>query len=220
MAADTPRMRPWLLLVLAQAGVLPLAGCCTIARGLCGPDRSPWVQVDFATPEATARTFLEALRRDDPEVVYRCLSHDCRKRLGIDGLAAQLAWTEVRRQYPYLHVAGYAAVPPAVRQGADRAHVRFDVEGTAVVVDLVRQAKWEVRYRRADGSLYEPGALVDDLATAAAITTDPADERSTLQLQPLRFRHDGLDAVALADVEFAGVVRDWKIAGWTTATDG
>jgi hypothetical protein len=77
-----------------------------------------------------------------------------------------------------------------------------------------------VRYRRADGSLYEPGALVDDLATAVAITTDPADERSTLQLQPLRFRHDGLDAVALADVEFAGVVRDWKIAGWTTATDG
>lgn len=212
-------MRPWLLLVLAQVGVLPLAGCCTIARGLCGPDRTPWVQVDFATPEATARTFLEALRRDDPDVVYRCLSHECRKRMGIDGLAAQLAWTEVRRQHPYLHVAGYATVPAAERLAADRARVQLDVEGTAVVVELVRQAKWEVRYRRADGSLYEPGALVDDVAAVAAIAADPQDERSTLQVQPLRFRHDGLDAVALADVEFAGVVRDWKIASWTAANE-
>ena len=179
-------MRPWLLLVLAQVGVLPLAGCCTIARGLCGPDRTPWVQVDFATPEATARTFLEALRRDDPDVVYRCLSHECRKRMGIDGLAAQLAWTEVRRQHPYLHVAGYATVPAAERLAADRARVQRDVVGAAVVVELVRQAK---------------------------------DERSTLQVQPLRFRHDGLDAVALADVEFAGVVRDWKIASWTAANE-
>ncbi|MFN6195445.1 MAG: hypothetical protein ACK5BN_16675 [Planctomycetota bacterium] len=213
-------MRPWLLLVMAQAGALPLAGCCTIARGLCGPDRTPWIQIDFATPESAARTFLEALRRDDPEVVYRCLSHECRKRLGIDGLAAQLAWTEVRRQYPYLHVAGYAAVPAAERRGADRARLRLDVEGRVVEVDLVRQAKWEVRYRRADGSLYEPGALLADAATVAAIAADPADERSTLQLQPLRFRHDGLDAVALDDVEFAGMVRDWKIAGWTAANDG
>ena len=107
----------------------------------------------------------------------------------------------------------------ASTSSADRARVQLDVEGTAVVVELVRQAKWEVRYRRADGSLYEPGALVDDVAAVAAIAADPQDERSTLQVQPLRFRHDGLDAVALADVEFAGVVRDWKIASWTAANE-
>jgi hypothetical protein len=213
-------MRPWLLLALAQVAVLPLAGCCTIARGLCGPDRSPWVQVDFATPESTARTFLEALRRDDPDVVYQCLAHDCRKRLGIDGMTTQLGWAEVRRQYPYLHVAGYAAVPAATRLGPDRARLRLDIEGTMVDVDLVRQAKWEVRYRRADGSLYEPGALVADASAVAAVAADPTDERSTLQLQPLRFRHDGVDAVPLADVEFAGLVRQWKVAGWTQANDG
>jgi hypothetical protein len=208
-------MRPWLSFLPALAGALPLSGCCALARGLCGPDRTPWIQVDFATPEAATRTFLEALRRDDPEVVYRCLSHECRKRLGIDGLTTQLAWTEVRRQAPYLYVAGYADVPPATRAGADQARVRLDIGGTVVDVALVRQAKWEVRYRRADGALYEPGALLDDVGTVATVAADPADERSTLQLQPLRFRHDGLDAVRLDDVEFAGVVRQWKVAGWT-----
>ena len=206
-------MRPWPILLLA-VGCAPLTGCCALARGLCGPDRSPWVQIDFATPEAAARTFLEALRRDDPEVVYQCLSHACRKRLGVDGMATQLAWQEIRRQHPYLHVAGYAAVPAAQRLDGDRARLRLDVEGTAVDVDLVRQTKWEVRYRRADGSLFEPGAAVDDLAAIAAVTPDAADERSTLQLQGLRFRHDGLDAVPLDAIEFAGVVRQWKIADW------
>lgn len=206
-------MRPWPIL-LAAAFALPLGGCCALARGLCGPDTSPWVSVDFASPEAAARTFLEALRRDDPEVVYACLARDCRRELGIDGVAAQLAWPRIRAEHPYLHVAGYATVPAATRRGADAAILRLDVEGHAVELELVRQTKWEVRYRRADGSLYEPGAPVTDLQQWVALRADDAEERSTLAMQPLVFRHDGLEAVPLDAIEFAGVIREWRIRRW------
>ncbi|MBM3974546.1 MAG: hypothetical protein FJ301_10655 [Planctomycetes bacterium] len=210
-------MRPSAIL-LAAASTLPLGGCCALARGLCGPDTTPWVSVDFQSPEATARTFLEALRRDDPEVVYACLARDCRQELGVDGVAAQLAWPQIRTQHPYLHVAGYAAVPPATRLGPDAARLRIAVEGAEIEVDLVRQTKWEVRYRRADGALYEPGALVADLAAQIALAPANGDERSTITLQPLRFRHDGLDAVPLDAIEFAGVVREWRVRRWREAT--
>lgn len=206
-------MRPWPIL-LAAASTLPLGGCCALARGLCGPDKTPWISVDFQSPEAAARTFLEALRRDDPEVVYACLARDCRAELGIDGVAAQLAWPQVRAQYPYLHVAGYAAVPPATRLGPDAARVRIAVEGAAVEVDLVRQTKWEVRYRRADGTLYEPGAAVADLGAIADLAPAADEERSTLTLRPLVVRHDGLDALPADGIEFAGIVREWRIRRW------
>jgi hypothetical protein len=206
-------MRPWSIL-FAAACALPLGGCCALARGLCGPDKTPWVSVDFSAPETAARTFLEALRRDDHEVVYACLAHDCRKELGIDGVAAALAWPQVRAQHPYLHVAGYADVPPAQRLAPDRARVRIDVAGSSFELELARQTKWEVRYRRDDGSLYEPGGAIADLAQTVALTPATDDEKSTLDVQPLVFRHDGLDAVPLDAVEFAGVVRQWKIRRW------
>lgn len=206
-------MRPWPIL-LAAASTMPLGGCCALARGLCGLDTTPWVSVDFQSPEAATRTFLEALRRDDPEVVYACLARDCRKELGIDGVAAQLAWPQIRAQYPYLHVAGYAATPPATRLGPDAARVRIEVEGNAVELELVRQTKWEVRYRRADGSLYEPGAPVADVSQQIGLAAAAEDERSTLTLQPLTFRHDGIESVPLDALEFAGVVREWRIRRW------
>ena len=118
--------------------LLPLHGCCSMARLFCGPDRTKWVPVDHASPEAAVRTLLEALRRDDPEMVYLSLSTAYQQRLHLDHATAQLAWARFTEANPGLHVAGYAKVPAAVRHGADRASMSLSIEGHELRVHLVR----------------------------------------------------------------------------------
>ena len=207
------RMRRFVPL-LASLAFVPLAGCCSFARFFCGPDRTPWISVDFTTPEHAVRTLLEALRRDDPDVVYLCLSEGYKQRLGVDLAVAQLAWPRLREQNPGLYVAGYATVPDARYDGPDQARVEVDVEGRRLAVALVRQARWEVRLRRPDGTLSEQGENLESFA--GALTIDPLDddlyERSRLSLAPLSVLHPGLDELAPSSIEAAGLTRSWKIA--------
>ncbi|MCU0863291.1 MAG: hypothetical protein MUC36_05845 [Planctomycetes bacterium] len=203
---------------LAVLLLVPLSGCCSFARFFCGPDRTPWISVDYTTPEAAARTLFEALRRDEPEVVYLSLSNDYRSRLELNSMTMQLAWPRILAQNPGLHVAGYANVPTAQRHGPDRASLRLDVEGHAVELQLVRQAKWEVRWRRADGSLAEPGAPVQSLAGFVTSNLDPDDDtRNRLTFAPLSIDaalqpDDSYRPVPLEAIESAGFACTWKVA--------
>ncbi len=208
--------------VLVLALCSTTSGCCSLARLFCGPDRTPWISVDFGAPEATVRTLLEALRRDDPETVYFCLSNDFRARLGVDAMTAQLAWPRIREQNPGLHLAGYADVPEPTRRGLDRAAFLLDVEGTAVEVALVRESYYLVRYARvlrgADGSVAfgppgEVGASIPSFEGFAEVEVvdDRVDDRSRVTLAPLTFGHPGFDAIPLDQVERVGLERRWKI---------
>lgn len=198
--------------------LLPLGGCCSLARFFCGPDKTPWVSIDYGSPEAACATLLEALRRDDPEIVYRSLSLRYQRSLGIDKLSAELAWPKIREQNPGLHVAGYAKVPPAQRFGADRARIDLDVEGHPVRVELVRQALWELVYRRPNGSEGLGGAVLADWSKLARIEDlkDPDDpqqfaERSQIWIAPLEFGHDNLDRVPLEAIEHVALTHRWKV---------
>jgi len=205
-------------MLLALIAVLPLSGCCSFARLFCGPDRTPWVSVDFTTPELATRTLFEALRRDQPELVYASLSDDYRSRLDINSMTMQLAWPRILEQNPGLHVAGYATVPAATRHGPDRASIRLDIEGYPVELQLVRQAKWEVRWRRPDGSLAEPGAPITSLAGYVTSNADPDDDsRNRITFAPLlipawRQPDDSYLSVPLEAIEFAGFSCTWKVA--------
>jgi hypothetical protein len=213
--------------VLALALTLPmttLSGCCSFARLFCGPDKTPWVSIDYTQPERAVRTLLEALRRDEPEVVYLSLSNDYRKRLGLDSMTAQLAWSRIRDANPGLHLAGYAEVPPAHHRGDDRAELRLDIEGRQVEVQLVRQSSLSVRYRRPETEpdaqpeasqerhparygYYECGQPIDSFAGFVAVEPKDGDDASRVTLAPWLFRHEGLDSVRLEDLEFAGIER-------------
>ena len=120
-------MRRIIFLAMATAA-LPMAGCCSLARLFCGPDESPWVSVDYQTPQLAVQTFLEALRRDDPEIVYLSMSEAFRNRLGVDSSTTQMAWPKIREMNPGLHVAGYAKVPEPTILGKDRARVPLEIE--------------------------------------------------------------------------------------------
>ncbi len=201
-------------LLLLCSSLLPLAGCCSMARFFCGPDRSPWISVNFDTPEAAVATLLEAIRRDEPQIVYLSLAHEYRKRLGLDALLAQLAWVKLRQENPGLHVVGYAEVPPPTRLTDDGASFELTIEGTRVDVDVVRESLWEIRYRRPDGSLYEPGAVITSWVPYAKVDAikDSDPDQSVLTIAPLRFAHEGVDSIPLEAIEHAALTRRWRVA--------
>jgi hypothetical protein len=206
-------MRPTpLSLLLCSA--LPLSGCCSLSRLFCGPDDSPWISQRLDTPQRTVQTFFEAIRRDEPEAIWLCLGESYRRRLGLDSMTLRLAWERIRDQNPGLHVAGYTQVAVPRLVGEDRAAVTVDVVGTLVDIDLERQAYWEVRYRREDGTAGEHGAPIESFAPFARVElAGPmgADE-SRLSFEPIVFRHDGVDRVPLSAIEQAGLSRVWKIS--------
>ena len=207
-------------LTLAILGALPLQGCCSLARLFCGPDRSPWVSVDFQSPELAVQTFLEALRRDNATVAYACLSEGFRRRMDIDESMTRLIWPKIRAENPGLHLAGYADVePPTFVPGSpDRASVAINAHGTTVQVGLVRQAHWEVRYQRPgddvppamrNAAFGRPAPSLEALLEVRL--TGEGSETSDVILAPLRVPHFNIDEIPLANIDFAGVVRTWRI---------
>ena len=203
---------------LVLALLLP-GGCCSMARLFCGPDRSPWISIDYATPEAAVRTFLEALRRDEPTVVYQAISRAFREHLELDQATLLLAWPQVKAKNPYLHVAGYAEVPPAARNG-DFAQLELSIEGRRLRVEVLRQKKWEVRYPIASGAVLTPGRHVTTFAGNATIDENELGTKATLRIVPIEFGKGVDDAVPLEEVQFAGLVAEWKVNKVTLLTDG
>jgi hypothetical protein len=199
---------------LALACALPTPSCCSLARFWCGPDRTPWISVDYSTPEAAARTLLEALRRDDAEAVYKVMSAGCRRQHGLDYTTTIFGWPQFRDANPGLHVAGYAEVPPALVLGPDRARVELTIEGRRVDLELVRERRWEVRFPLASGAMARKGETVRSFAGIATATPHITDEDSkvalALQLPPVR-AHE----LPLEQVQFAGIYSEWKVDGFT-----
>lgn len=190
--------------------VLPLSGCCSLARLFCGPDRSPWISVDYSTPELAVRTLLEAIRRDEPEIVYQSLSSDYRQRLQVDQITMLLAWPRLRDANPGLHVAGYATVPPARRLSPDRAEILLAIEGTPFEVQLRRERRQEMRWTRPNGTPAEPSRSVTTFVGAITLEPDEEHDRTLVTLAPLAL--PGSIANPPPDeIEFLGIEAKWKV---------
>ena len=211
------RLRDCVLLALLVA---PAGGCCTAARLFCGPDRTPWVPIEHDTPNATLATFLEAVRRDAPDVIYGCLSAGFRRQHELDGMVVAAAWDKLREETRGLHLLGYAQTPgkPASQDAANAAF-ELEVEGYSVRIDLVRETYWELRYRGADGRIRETSSLLDDSAVAstvrvAAAPPDPVDDlpQAEVALAPRVAMHPGSAALDAKSVERLAMGREWKIA--------
>ena len=193
--------------------VLPLQGCCSLARLFCGPDTSKWVSVRFDTPERTVATFFEAIRRDAPDVIAECLAERFKAKNKLDSLTFQVAWQHFRDEHTGLHLVGYAEVPPPTLRTAHEAKFVVDVHGTRIELDLVCESFWELTWRRANGR--EGGGLHPAASFGALARIDPvADsdpEQSRFVLERLQFEHPG-ETVSIEMVERAGLVRTWRIA--------
>jgi len=213
------RNRLWNSLLLALLAA-PTGGCCTAARLFCGPDRTPWVPIAHDTPQAALATFLEAVRRDAPDVVYECLSSPFRRTHGLDGLVVAAAWSKLREDNPGVHLLGYAVPPerPAT-SGAERAAFDLTVKGYAVRIEYVRETFWELRYRGTDGRIRETSTLLDDAAVASTVRVDVADPdpvddlpQASVAIAPRVAMHPGAGRLEARSIERIAVGREWKIS--------
>lgn len=196
-----------------------------MARILCGPDNSLWVPIAHDTPQATVSTFLEAVRRDDPQQVYRCLSYELRKERGLDGMVVTAAWDKLCEQTPGLHLLGYATVPAAPQRGdQERATFELDAEGVRVTLDLSRESYWELRYLGQDGRIRESSVRLDEagyreLLRVAPETPDPLDDlpQARIGVNSRIAVHPGVAELSPIRIETLSIGREWKIAAIAVA---
>jgi hypothetical protein len=215
MSSALRRLRHALLLV----PVLVTPGCCTLARLFCGPDRSAWVSVGFDTEQAAVRTLLEAIRRDNSDIIVLCMSPRLRKAEAIDTLKGHLAWERLKSEHSGLHLAGYGRITAIEPTGPGQATATVDVEGRILRLRLVRQSFWSARYLGRDGLPMEDGQNGIDLAAAVVTQTAPDDRRTTVSPAPLAIEHPSipqLDAGRLIRLEWGN---EWKIDSFEMVAD-
>jgi len=195
--------------------LLPLSGCCSLARLFCGPDTSPWISERYDTPTNTVATFFEAIRRDAPDVIGQCLAESFRKQNQLDSLTVQLAWQSLCDQNPGLHLAGYAQVPKPTQWTISGAVFDVEVQGIKMRLELVRESSLEITHRRDNGTPAEDRRPITRWNVTPRVEriqdTDP--EQSRFVIDPLVFEHEGEAKVSLESIERAGLVRVWKISG-------
>lgn len=197
-----------ILFLLALA--LPQASCCGVAQWLCGPDASDWVSVSFLTPDEAARTFLEAVRRDQPDIVSLSLSPGFKSRNRLDGLSARLAWDQLRSQYPGIHVVGYAPLPRAEQLAPGRRRYRIEVHGRELTLEVVRSAYWSVTYERERGR-GEAGSYLGSLGETTTVEASEDGTQQVLRVGPMTFPLVGFEPIRPEQVVRAETGHEWKV---------
>ncbi len=170
-------------------------------------------------------TFLEAVRRDRPDVVYGCLSESLCKERGLDGMVMAAAWDRLREQTPGLHLLGFATVPlQAVQKGAGICVYEIQAEDTRLTFELVRENYWELRYAGTDGRVRESSTRLDEASYQALVLAEPAAPDPIDDLPQTRVGlaqrttvHPGVHALSQSGVEGLGLGREWKIAAIAVA---
>jgi hypothetical protein len=161
------------------------AGC------LSGPEPADWLAVGFRTPEQTFRTFQTGLRAGLPDLEYRCLGADFKRRSAEQGVPiTQLLYREFRRELfasqPWLKLAARAEVREVLELGPGRVRLVAEVEtwfrDETFAIELVREdyyelyvgdqrvsddnSDWRRLARETDGALVVRVPLPDGLAAS------------------------------------------------------
>lgn len=123
------------------------------ASCLSAPSAEDWLAVGFRTPQQTFRAFQTGLRAELPDLEYRCLGADFKRRAaGEFGGFSLLAYTEFRRelfrQQPLLKLAATACVQSVQELAPGRVRIVAEVDtwfhDESFAVDLVREDYYEL----------------------------------------------------------------------------
>lgn len=194
-------MRALLYAVLVPAWAL-LAGC------LSAPTPEAWLAVGYRTPEQTFRTFQTGLRAELPDLEYRCLGGELKRRTG----GTLLGWLEVRRELfrsqPWLKLAALAEIRDVREVAPGRVRILAEVDtwlhDEAFEVEFVREDYYElwVDGRRVSDDL-EPWRRLAREKDGALVVSVPLPE--------------GLGAAEIGELR-AG--HEWKIDGFARHEEG
>lgn len=187
------RARLYVLLAFLWAG---LAGC------LSDPEPEAWLAVGYRTPEQTFRTLQTALRAELPDLEWRCLGNDLKRRAG----GSQLLYREFRRELfrtrPWLKLAARAEVRDVQEVGPGRVRLVAEVEtwfhDETFAIDLVREDFYEV---------WADGVRIDDDFAKWTSLARVEDGMLTVRVQ----LPEGLDVGEVGELR-AG--HEWKIDGF------
>jgi hypothetical protein len=192
-------MRALLYAVLLQAWALLAAGC------LCPPTNEAWLAVGFRTPEQTFRTFQTGLRAKDPDLEYRCLGNDFKRREGVSQLVYREFRRELFRTRPWLKLAARAEVKRVEELADGRARLVAEVDtwfhDETFAIELVREDFYE---------LYVDGKrAADDGVRWKDLVRAHGEELAITVPLPA-----GLEPLSIGEVR---VGREWKIDGFPGA---
>jgi hypothetical protein len=188
-------MRAPLYAVLLLAWAL-LPGC------LSAPRPEDWLAVGFRTPEATFRTFQTGLRGDKPELEYRCLGSDFKRRTGVTLFGYLEYRQELFRKQPWLKLAAKAKVREVKALGEGRVRLVAEVDtwfhDETFALDFVREDYYE---------LYVDGKIVSDDQAAWREIAREKDGKLVVSV-PLP---DGLTVRGVGELRAGS---EWKVDGF------
>ena len=182
----------------ALPAAVPLVACC-----LSPPAAHELLAVGFRRPEQTFRTFQTALRADLPDLEYRCLSGDFKRR---EGGITEILWREYRerlfREQPWLKLAARAEIVATTALPDGRVRITARVEAFLVdevfLVDFVR----EDFYESFDGE----GLLEDAVASWQEIAVEREGRLVVSVPAP--------EGASLDEITEFRAGREWKIDGF------
>ncbi len=212
-----PVFMPRLATALGLVVLLPTGGCCTIARLLCGPDKSRWVPREYRTPDEALATFLEAIRRDQPVFIHESLSEKAKQRYGLPGVfESTVAWERLKREVAGLHLAGDATLSAPIREADGRVRYDLAVSGRSLTVRLVEQAFWELSYtNHPNGEIERAGRFVDEKTLTRMLVVQQTEEPGLTAT----IREPSLPELAPTQLREVRLGYAWKVDEVTGLTD-
>ena len=175
---NTMRHRQLVAMPLVLALSTTASGCCTALRFFCGPDRSEWVTIDYASPRKSLDTVMEAIRRANGDVLWESMTETLKQQLGIPGrLEASLVIDRVREEVPGFHLigtAGIEALDPATDARGQPIVQEFilSVAGQTLRLGFRRIGYWEAAWIDSKGRRRSDGAFVDRAAARRMFRTE------------------------------------------------
>jgi hypothetical protein len=186
---------------------LPLAVLLVLPSCLAPkPEPDDWLAWGYRSPEATARSFLTALGADRPDLEYRCLSENYKKKAGGNLLAYLILRDQLRADMPWMRAAVRTEVVSIDRPSDDRAHLVGRIDwlfwDKSFAVDLVAEDyyEWWLGDERIDDG-FHPLTILDRGEYEARF--------ANLVLAGAPAPED----VALGDITELRVGTEWKIDG-------
>lgn len=197
----------WALSRALGGALRALWGPLLVSACLCPPSDQALLSVGHHSPLQAFETFQTALRADLPDLEWRTLSSDFKRREGL----SQLGYREFREtlfaEKPWLKLAARAKVLETLPIAPDRvrlvARVDTPLADRTFAVDLLREGFWEV----AD----EEGVLAGELAEW--------DELAAVRRDRLLLALPMPAGVELTDVALLRAGREWKIDGFELLQD-
>ncbi len=189
--------------ILALVLALPAPGCCSLAQLFCGPDDSEWVQIDFRTPRAGLATFMEAVLKDDCQVIYDSLAETFKQRQSLGLFEGCVFWERLKEEQSGLHLLGFAEVTELASLPG-RAAYQLEYSGYRFRVELVEQQLWTMF------TDLENAAEIGRFAEISDLVQWPQTDGQSVVIQLPDPATIG-PIVELEDVQEFRISREWKV---------